>query len=356
MRRSVRLKGIKVVRKPTGERYVYRRVKGALVPLPDLPENHPEFLEAYAAARLFEPKSKSSFAEGTIGKLIEEFRKSQSFNSRKESTRTVWNRRLENIRVKYGAGKVVDLRVEHIQKALKKLGPGAARSERTIWRALLEFAVEEEWRSDNPAMLIRNRRHTTTPHIAWTQDEIEEYRKFWPADSLQRQAMEVLYWTGARCSDAVNLGWQMVDEGILEFVQTKTGKPAFVPITVQVDDALLQDQVHFLQSIADNMVWILTARGQPRSVKGLSQFISKAASKAGLQGRTAHGLRKARATLLAQQGWTPHKIAAWTGHESLSEVEHYTRSVDKRKLVMRTEQDQNSGNSFEVVSINRQKT
>lgn len=38
--------------------------------------------------------------------------------------------------------------------------------------------------------------------------------------------MEVIYWTGARCVDAVRLGTQMVRDGWLNFMQSKTGGPA----------------------------------------------------------------------------------------------------------------------------------
>lgn len=42
---------------------------------------------------------------------------------------------------------------------------------------------------------------------------------------------------------------------------------------------------------------------------------------------------------LAEAGASAHQIAAWTGHESLSEVAHYTRSADKRRAVMGTNED-----------------
>lgn len=356
MRRGIRLKGIKVVTKPNGDRYVYRRVKGALIRLPDLPENDERFLAAYAAAGKAQPKPKSLFAKGTIGALVEEFKRSPQMKTRAESTQIVWNRRLEHIRSEYGVGKVADLRTDHIQKALKKLTPGAARSERTIWRALLEFAVEEGWRTDNPAMLIRNRKYKAEPHIAWSSEDIEAFRKHWPAKSPQRQAFEVIFWTGARCSDAINLGWQGVTDGVLIYTQKKTEAPAYVPITATVDEALKADQKVFLDNVSEDLIWILNRWGKPRSVKALSQFVSAAAKDAKLENRTAHGLRKSRATILAELGWTPHRIAAWTGHESLTEIEHYTRSADRKKLVTGTEQDRNSGNRKQVVSINSKKS
>lgn len=50
--------------------------------------------------------------------------------------------------------------------------------------------------------------------------------------------------------------------------------------------------------------------------------------------KTAHGLRKTRATVLAEGGATASQIAAWTGHKTLAEVEHYTREYDRMRAVM----------------------
>jgi len=47
---------------------------------------------------------------------------------------------------------------------------------------------------------------------------------------------------------------------------------------------------------------------------------------------SAHGLRKACATALAEAGATAHEIASVTGHQSLEEVERYTRAARKQKL------------------------
>jgi integrase len=57
------------------------------------------------------------------------------------------------------------------------------------------------------------------------------------------------------------------------------------------------------------------------------------AAKAGIaKGLGPHGLRKATARRLAEAGCTPHQIAAMTGHQSLKEVERYTRAADQRRL------------------------
>lgn len=335
MGKGVRLKGIKRITKPDGKRYVYRRVKGRLIPLPDLAENDPAFLEAYLEA------SSAIELDGTLGALIGDFLASHDFKSRKKTTQTVWRRRLKYMQNQYGKSPVAKLTKSHIQKALLKLTPGAARSERTIWRAVMTYAVLMGWREDNPAKDVEIQKLKTTPHATWSQADIQVFRKNWPIGTPERQAFEVVFWTGARCVDAVKIGWQNVDHGILEFTQEKTGGLAYVPITAPIASFLEADRRLFLQAASAEFVFILTAGGKARSIKALSQFISKASRQAGLTDRTAHGLRKARATILAENGWTPHQIGAWTGHESLQEIAHYTRDANKRAMIVETE----SGNS-----------
>jgi hypothetical protein len=47
---------------------------------------------------------------------------------------------------------------------------------------------------------------------------------------------------------------------------------------------------------------------------------------------------------MAENGATVHQIAAWTGHKSLSEVESYSRSADRRRILMGTGTERESGN------------
>ena len=55
-------------------------------------------------------------------------------------------------------------------------------------------------------------------------------------------------------------------------------------------------------------------------------------TEAGLRGFSAHGLRKASMTRLAEAGCSVHEIAAFSGHKTLSEIAHYTRSVEQAAL------------------------
>jgi integrase len=56
-------------------------------------------------------------------------------------------------------------------------------------------------------------------------------------------------------------------------------------------------------------------------------------TQAGLPDRcVTHGVRKAAARRLAEAGCSAHEIMAITGHESLKEVERYTKAAEQKRL------------------------
>lgn len=54
--------------------------------------------------------------------------------------------------------------------------------------------------------------------------------------------------------------------------------------------------------------------------------------KAGLPQCSAHGLRKAAASRLADISCTAHEIMSITGHDSISEVQRYTKTAQRKQL------------------------
>ena len=73
---------------------------------------------------------------------------------------------------------------------------------------------------------------------------------------------------------------------------------------------------------------------------GVSNLISDAASKIG-SGKTAHGLRATRLTLIAEAGGSTQAIMAWGGHVTISEAEGYTRKANRRALLIGVENKKN---------------
>jgi integrase len=157
-----------------------------------------------------------------------------------------------------------------------------------------------------------------------------------------------MFWTAARLADAARLGPGMLDRaGWLVFRQGKTGGEVAVPLARALPGfaAGMQADLDHLRAALDarpdrHMTFLTTEAGAARSVKAMGMWFAGAARAAGITGKSAHGLRKSRATLLAEAGATEHQIGAWTGHESLSEVRRYTRKADKRRILSGPREDQ----------------
>lgn len=123
-------------------------------------------------------------------------------------------------------------------------------------------------------------------------------------------------------------------------MQGKTGFQAFTPWTnflpkyaerMEPDRAMMHAA---LACLAGQPTFLATEARKQRSANGLGNLIREAAREAGLVNKSAHGLRKTRAVELADAGATTKQISAWTGHQTLKEVEHYTRAANRRRAVM----------------------
>ncbi len=133
------------------------------------------------------------------------------------------------------------------------------------------------------------------------------------------------------------------DEGWLTFTQRKTGGEVSIPVRRDLPEfaeCYAGDLAMLHQAIEAHdkgqTTFIYTHRGARRSSKSVSQWFSATAKAAGIEERTAHGLRKARAIALAEAGGTSPQIGAWTGHDTLSEIERYIRKFDKRRSLSKS--------------------
>jgi integrase len=335
MRRGVRLTGIKVVTKANGRRYLYHRDSG--IRLPDLPENHPEFLRAYAEAA--KAPVRSRVTPGTITAAIDTYLRSAAFDRLAKGTRRAMVGILMRIARQRGAAPLAGLRDRHVRADLEGMSPSVARNRLKAWRAFLSHAMPD----GHAASMLKPPRQNATPHRPWTAAEIAAFRARWP-EGPRRLAFEVVFVTGARVSDAARLGWQMVEGGWLTFRQQKTGGRVDLPLTAE--SRWFPDERAQLVNMlpADRMIWIVTEAGRPRSAAALSGYLADAIAKAGIDGATPHGLRATRAVMMAEKGASAHEIAAWTGHASLKEVSHYTRDADRKVILGGTEQKRNRGN------------
>lgn len=322
-----------------GKVFRYVRKGGGRVRLPDLPTTSPEFLRAYRAALREAPDAKP--AAGTIAAAVRAYRASRRWQELAPATRTQRGAHMDAIEAKGGKARIDDIEPRHIRRDLVDLAPHAAGARLKTWRALLGWALDAGLIETNPARDVKAPRpRSTGGHRTWTRAEVEQAREALPAGTKPRLLLELAFWTGARRSDLVGIGRGNVgDDGWLRFEQVKTNTPVELPFTAPYPE-LAHDQAHLLAALdaapADGL-FLQTAYGRPHSVKGLGNwFHEHVVAPGGLpDGLSLHGLRKARATDLAERGWSSWQIAAWLGHESPREGEVYTRRADRRRLLDR---------------------
>lgn len=316
-------------RKDGRVRYYFRKPPAKAIPLPGLPGSD-EFMSAYALALAVQPELPDVGAKrtgpGSVNSLIVGYCRSAEWEALAPRTQQPRKRIIERFRTKHGSKRVALLQREHIEKMLAEIPRPSARAD---WlkaiRALLQSGVPTLLRS-NATEGVKIKLPKTKGHHTWTDDEVEQYRAYWPLGSQQRLVFEFALETASRRSEVVRLGPQHVRDGWIRIARSKGSDDVSIPISPELQAACeAMPKQH--------LTYIVTAYGKPRSPHGLSTDFAEWATKAGLPDRCRlHGLKKAAMRRRAEAGNTAHELAAFSGHKSLAEVQRYTATADKKRL------------------------
>ena len=88
------------------------------------------------------------------------------------------------------------------------------------------------------------------------------------------------------------------------------------------------------QSPTGDLAFISTATGSPMKKESFGNWFRKACKAAGID-KSAHGLRKTAATLLAEAGGTGKELMAAFGWKSERMAAFYTLEADRKRLSLR---------------------
>lgn len=154
---------------------------------------------------------------------------------------------------------------------------------------------------------------------SWTPDEVTQFEQRHLIGSKARLTLGLLVFTGLCVSDVVRLGRQHVAGGNITITLHKNrGRK---PVTL--GPPILPE----LQAVTDKSelgatTFLVTDHGKPfASAKSFGNKVRDWCDQAGLPHCTAHGLRKAGATIAAENGATSHQLKAifdWSTLSSLS--------------------------------------
>ena len=223
------------------------------------------------------------------------------------------------------------MRARHIRQIRDELAdrPEAANARIQSLRLLFAWAVEADMAEDNPARPVSYLRSKPGGFHTWTLGEVAAFEARHPVGTKARLALALLAFTGVRRSDAVLLGRQMERTGRLHFTETKgrdlAPKNRAIPILPQLR-AIIE------ATPSGHMTYLVTEFGKPYTAGGFGNWFRRRCDEAGLKHCSAHGLRKAGATIAAENGATAHQLMAIFGWESLRLAEVYTRTADRQRL------------------------
>jgi integrase/recombinase XerD len=269
------------------------------------------------------PRDPESFAAVCLA-----YYASPKFKRLDASTQSWQRRYLDQISSEAGEKPIKQLEARHIRRLrdARAEKPSAANHMLKALRALFRWAEEEEIVDGNPAARVTRLETVEKGHHSWETHEVQQFENCHPIGSKARLAMALLLYTAARREDVVRFGRQNIRSGRLRYTQAKNEHRKPIAVDIPVHPTLSK----VIEATSNgNLTFLTTEYGKPFSSNGFGNKFRQWCDEAGLPQCSAHGLRKAAAARLVEAGCSPHEVMAITGHQSLEEVERYTRAANR---------------------------
>lgn len=207
--------------------------------------------------------------------------------------------------------------------------PNEANSWLKALKAVFGWALENELVDDDPASSVKRLEIITDGHHVWTEQEVAKFENSHPVGSQARLALALFLFTGQRLSDVIRLGPRLIKDGCFSFVQWKGRKRKPSAVSIPVLPALTKI---IDATVVGSETYLQNALKRAYLENNFGKQFRKWCDEAGLPLCTAHGLRKAGATIAANNGANPHQLMAIFGWHDIKQAELYTRKADRKRL------------------------
>ena len=314
----VRLKHVKRVR-AKGRTYWYHQITRER-----LPEDREERVARVMEINRTLKGTALKIVSGSLDDVITQYKQAPEFRGLRESTRKGYEFYLNLLSETWGCRPIASIERKHVLRLRDKHADHAAKANHllTILRVVLAFALDRDYRSDNPAKDIK-KIAMGAGHAAWPGEAIDRFLE--SAPPMMVLALKMGLYTGQRVGDVLAMSWHDYDGEYIKVVQSKTGTKLSIPVHSALREALdAQERV--------SPIILTSKRGRPFKDSNFRQSFVNAMEGAGLSGLVFHGLRYTAATNLAEAGCSLKEIASITGHKSLGMIEKYSRDADQKKL------------------------
>ena len=208
--------------------------------------------------------------------------------------------------------------------------PESANARIKAMRQVFKFGVKKKLAPNNPARDVEYFKSGSEGFHTWTPDEVQQFEERHLIGTKARLALGLMLFSGQRRSDIIRLGKQHItkDGKHLTFTQYKGRNRKPKRLTLPILPAL---QRIIDSTPSGDLTFLVNDWGRPFTDAGFGNWFRDRCIEAGVPGR-AHGLRKAGATIAANNGATSRQLMAIFGWDTLKEAERYTRNADQQRL------------------------
>jgi enterobacteria phage integrase len=182
----------------------------------------------------------SNTPSGSMAALIDEYLRSSEVADLSLRTKDSKRLILQKFRAEFGQFPVKDLERSILLKIKDRMvdRKGAFNALLVQLKVLMKYAIDRGFRPDDPTANIKGFKVKAIGHIAWSNEEIQQFRCFWGKGTMERLALELGLHTASRCSDLHRLGWANLNGAVLSFEQEKTHRDVALPLTPELMEML----------------------------------------------------------------------------------------------------------------------
>ena len=217
------------------------------------------------------------------------------------------------------------------------LKTGSLRSTVSKLRQFFKFLYRNEYLLNNPMENLPEIKKIETRKEIFTLDEMNEFLDSIdvskPAGLLKRTIFELVYSSGLRISEAVNLNLTDIDlaSRVLAVRQGKGSKDRFVPFS-DVAALFLKKYIETdrkntarFPAFKDEGAVFLSSYGRIKAIT-IRKYFNEILEQAGIEkrNRTVHSIRHSTATHLLEAGADVRYVQELLGHESIETTVRYT--------------------------------
>lgn len=208
----------------------------------------------------------------------------------------------------------------------KKVSPNTATTYVHVIEALLNEYSEEGCIPVKHVNGIMRTKRVPSQHIALTAQEVEAFDAYKAKNDVERDIKALFMracYTGARCSDVMDMSMDNIHDGILSYVSKKTSIESNIPVHENLKKYLLRKIKREYSAKTTSAVVRRIAKAV--GITGEVSLFVNGGTKKGEKWEfvTMHTARRSFCTQLAQMGVNVETIRALAGHTTSTMTDRY---------------------------------